>query len=188
MRAEVRTWGSLAHRVNRGYLHYADAIAYGRAGDRERAEAEAALGDADLAYLTWRRTYARRLLAEAALADGWGEPVAWLRDAIVFFDADGRTAIASACRALLRGAGEPVPRKGRGDAAVPAPLREAGVTSREMDVLLLVAEGLGNAEIAQRLFVSKRTVETHVASLLAKTGRADRESFAGLGQELSSVD
>jgi DNA-binding NarL/FixJ family response regulator len=57
---------------------------------------------------------------------------------------------------------------------VPGALRAAGVTSREMDVLGLVTAGLTNAEIAGRLYLSPRTVETHVASLLAKLGAADR--------------
>jgi DNA-binding NarL/FixJ family response regulator len=43
-----------------------------------------------------------------------------------------------------------------------------------VEVLDLVAAGLTNAEIAARLHLSPRTVETHVASLLAKLGAADR--------------
>jgi DNA-binding NarL/FixJ family response regulator len=43
-----------------------------------------------------------------------------------------------------------------------------------MDVLALVATGSTNAQIAARLFLSPRTVETHVASLLAKLGATDR--------------
>ena len=53
---------------------------------------------------------------------------------------------------------------------VPSALRGLGVTSREMDVLRLVAGGLSNGDIAQRLYLSPRTVETHVSSLLARTG------------------
>ena len=77
--------------------------------------------------------------------------------------------MAAACRALLRSAGAPVPRPA-GDGDVPGPLRALGVTEREADVLRLVAQGLGNREIAERMFLSPRTVEKHVASLLAKTG------------------
>ncbi len=44
----------------------------------------------------------------------------------------------------------------------------AGLTTREMQVLALLGESLQNAEIAQRLFRSSRTVEHHLASILAK--------------------
>jgi DNA-binding NarL/FixJ family response regulator len=47
-----------------------------------------------------------------------------------------------------------------------------------MDVLALVARGLTNAQIAQRLFLSPRTVETHVANLLRKTGATARGDLA----------
>ncbi|HVD29960.1 MAG TPA: helix-turn-helix transcriptional regulator, partial [Mycobacteriales bacterium] len=80
-------------------------------------------------------------------------------------------------------AGAPVPRPGRGDTPVPPGLRAAGVTSREVDVLLLVAEGLTNTAIAQKLVLSPRTVETHVANLVAKTGVANRAALADLLDE-----
>jgi DNA-binding CsgD family transcriptional regulator len=48
------------------------------------------------------------------------------------------------------------------------------VTAREAEVLALVTEHRTNAEIAGRLHLSTRTVETHVARLLAKTGTTDR--------------
>ncbi|MGQ0718362.1 MAG: response regulator transcription factor [Pseudonocardiales bacterium] len=54
------------------------------------------------------------------------------------------------------------------------------MTSREMDVLGLVAEGMSNAEVGRRLFVSPRTVETHVASLLAKTGATNRAGLRAI--------
>ena len=45
----------------------------------------------------------------------------------------------------------------------------AAPSSREMDVLTLVAQGMTNAQVAARLSLSTRTVDHHVANLLAKT-------------------
>ena len=55
-----------------------------------------------------------------------------------------------------------------------------GVSAREAEVLAGIAEHLTNAEIADRLFISVRTVESHVSSLLRKLGVSDRRALAGL--------
>ena len=55
-----------------------------------------------------------------------------------------------------------------------------GITSREAEVLGLVADGLANKQIAERLTLSVRTVEKHVESLLRKTGCASRTQLAAL--------
>ncbi|MFJ8001941.1 response regulator [Streptomyces sp. NPDC096310] len=58
-------------------------------------------------------------------------------------------------------------------APVPAELPD-GVTAREAEVLTLVAEGLSNKEIAERLHIGAATVKTHINNLFAKTGVRDR--------------
>jgi DNA-binding NarL/FixJ family response regulator len=52
--------------------------------------------------------------------------------------------------------------------------RPAGLTERETEVLALIAAGLSNSEIAQRLVVSEATVKTHVNRIFARTGVRDR--------------
>ncbi|MDQ2699297.1 MAG: helix-turn-helix transcriptional regulator, partial [Actinomycetota bacterium] len=59
-----------------------------------------------------------------------------------------------------------------------------GLTDRQLDVLRLLAEGLTNAEIAERLVVSVRTVDSHVAAILAKLGAPSRQGAVRAAHEL----
>jgi DNA-binding CsgD family transcriptional regulator len=176
----VRGGGATRHRIVASLLGYADAVLLGRAGRADEAMARFTGTDAEPGPLVaWYRQYARRLTAEAALADGWGTPLDWLREAAAYFAARDEQPVTAACRALLRRAGVAVPRPGRAAPDVPAALRALGVTGREADVLTLLADGLTNKELAARLHLSPRTVEKHVASLLAKTGCRRRAQLAG---------
>ncbi len=180
----VRSAHGTRHLVVGALLGYADAIVAGREGRPELAEATFAAADAQMGPLVaWYRHYARRVTAEAALADGWGSRPPGCGKQPVSSPPDGHDRVAAACRELLRRAGAPVPRRRPGSPELPGQLRALGVTEREADVLRLAAQGLGNREIAEAMFLSPRTVEKHVASLLAKTGLR-RAQLAGYSAAL----
>jgi class 3 adenylate cyclase/DNA-binding CsgD family transcriptional regulator len=163
------------------------AVALGREGRVEEATARYASAASRHPYGCDEGSvrYFHLLAAEAAIRDRWGDPVTWLRQAEAFFAARGYDRIVRRCRSLLAAAGAAVPRRGRGESVVPEKLRAMGVTSRELDVLKLVAEGLSNREVAERLFLSPKTVERHLSSLFDRTGRRTRGTLAELFQQLS---
>ena len=74
--------------------------------------------------------------------------------------------------ALVRAAG-PGATTGAPAAGLPTPLPD-GLTTREGEVLSLVAAGLSNTEIAARLFLGEATVKTHINRIFAKTASRDR--------------
>jgi DNA-binding NarL/FixJ family response regulator len=55
----------------------------------------------------------------------------------------------------------------------------AALTPREREVAGLIAEGLTNAELAQRLYISKKTAAVHVSNILGKLGLSSRTQVAG---------
>ena len=172
--AEARAGGVAVPRTNRGLLGYADAIIAGRACRADLAARLAEQAGADLGVLQVWPHLARLCAVEPALADGWGQPRQWLAAALACFAARGLDGLAARCRDLL-------------DLAEPGRrtwLASLGITAREADVLDLVAQGLSNKDIASRLFLSPRTVEKHVESLLRKTGARSRTQLAVSGTQV----
>jgi DNA-binding CsgD family transcriptional regulator len=164
--ADTRRGNVTVARFNCGVLGYAEAVLVGRRGDREHATELAAaavpdLGDSTLGHLS------RLLAAGPALTGGWGEPASWLAAARADFTAKGFTALAAWCQELLS-----VPPASR--------LGALGVTPREAEILTLIAAGLTNKDIAARLYLSPRTVEKHVESLLRKTGATSRTMLVAI--------
>lgn len=109
-----------------------------------------------------------------------GDPEAQYR-ALTTLEALGATAVADHARAVIR------QRNGRVAARGPRAstrANSAGLTRREMDVLRLIEEGRTNIEIGGRLFVSAKTVDHHISSILAKLNAKSRGEAAALGRRL----
>ena len=66
-------------------------------------------------------------------------------------------------------------------------LRELGITRRELEILELIANGLSNREIAEKLFVSENTVKTHSSRLFDKLRARRRTQAVQLGKELGLI-
>lgn len=88
--------------------------------------------------------------------------------------ADGEVWLDPAVTGRVLAAVVALPRPGSPDALV------ATLTPREREVLALLAEGLSNAELAERLFVGVGTVKTHLSRILFKTGCRDRAQATAL--------
>lgn len=66
-------------------------------------------------------------------------------------------------------------------------LKELGVTRRELEILALIANGMSNREIAEKLFVSENTVKTHSSRLFDKLGAKRRTQAVQMGKELGLI-
>jgi len=105
--------------------------------------------------------------------------------ALGILDELGAAPLATGVRGRLRALGTPrIPRGPRGETRV----NPAGLTARQVEVLRLLGLGYTNAQIASQLVVSVRTVDSHVAAVLAKLGAASRREAAASAAELGVLD
>jgi DNA-binding CsgD family transcriptional regulator len=164
----------IGHHANwaaRGYGTAVWELRHGRSPSESIAEA-----DHLVRHTPFHRHMLRTIIApvvyqagQQSLAEGW------LREADAFCTAAGERALQRRVRHVLASIGAKVP-KGL-TAAAPPHLARLGITPREAEILRLVNAGLSNADISHRLFISTRTVESHVSSLLQKTGLTTREQL-----------
>ena len=150
-------------------------LATGRTASSSQ-DARAALGDAidryDRLSMPLEAARARIGFAEVVAGD---DPSVAMHEARVAFetsDAAGATALADRAAAIVRDLGGP---------ARTGPKAIGLLTKREREVLTLLGEGITNAEVAARLYISTKTAEHHVGNVLAKLhlrGRAEAAAFA----------
>lgn len=153
-----------------GVSHRASGRMHAATGEPEAAitDFERALGVFARLELPYETARTHLLLAEAAVDRETA--VREAHAALNGFEQLGAERDADASAAFLRARGVRAARRGRGDVGV--------LTRREREVLALLAEGLANREIAERLFLTRKTVEHHVRSVLRKLGLRSRAEAA----------
>ncbi len=164
--AAVTGYDEIRARAERALGRVAAAVS--PAGEGSAVALERALAAFARLAMPFEEARTRLLLAEV-LRDR-DAAVAEAADALASFEALGAAREADAAAALLRSQGVVAVRAG-------APGADA-LTRREREVLELLGEGLSNRELAERLFLTRKTVEHHVHAVLTKLGLRNRAEAA----------
>ncbi|MBM7503251.1 ATP-binding protein [Agromyces aurantiacus] len=184
-RAVARPMFDEADRLDARSLRAELASLLRRAGDEVPVAADDEHPFAVQARGEWRRA-----------ADLWHEAGAPYQEAAALAESPDESDLMAALAILDRIEAAPLARavratlRERGVRAIPrgpstlTRANPAGLTARQVEVLRLVAEGRTNAEIADRLVLSVRTVDTHVAAVLAKLGVSTRGEAARMAPDI----
>ncbi len=175
------------------------AVAYGHlaAAEEIRAHGRSDPDAWSLAAQAWgqlsfelERAYARLRQAEATVA-GKGDrndAAALVRAAAAAARTSGADGLLERVAAFARAARLPIPEDPSVDGEAPdspsSDLERLGLTARELEVLVLVADGRTNREIGESLFIAEKTASVHVSRILGKLGVRGRVEAATAAQRL----
>ena len=182
-------------RSSRAWLAMARAEALRAAGTRQQAAWSEVAEAWDTVPDPWLAAYARFRAAESALrAEGVrADAATQLRAAHAIAETLGAKPLAGEIAALASraridlAAGRGVEPAATGQ-PVTKPARPHGLSEREIEVLVLVAAGRSNGEIAERLFISRKTASVHVTHILDKLGVSNRVEAAMVAARLGLAD
>lgn len=156
--------------VARGKRLWGCALTAGGNPQVGKAHLEAALSEFVALGMPFETARTHLMLAGCVRTSEPEVAVAEARAALEIFEDLGAGSMADAAAALLRALGVKAARSG--------PKGLGTLSKREQEVLALLGEGLSNPEIAERLYLSRKTVEHHVASILSKLGAKNRVEAA----------
>ncbi|CAA9568933.1 MAG: hypothetical protein AVDCRST_MAG19-2570 [uncultured Thermomicrobiales bacterium] len=179
---------------------YHDSMEHAQEHGDRRYLAEIVAGIASVAVAQGQPQRAARLFAASAvLREQSGAPRGGRRAIHERFEAEIRVSLSPEELAAARSDGEALPLSaviaealaapksldgGASNPAPPEPVPSAGLTPREVEVLRLVAEGMTNPRIAERLFLSPKTVSSHLVSVYGKLGVTTRAAATRAAIEL----